>query len=77
MKNEKSLMIFSGNSNTKLATDVAKHLNQSVGKAIVGTFSDGEISVEIQENVRGQDIFVVQPTCHPANKNLMELMVKL
>ncbi len=75
MKNEKSLMIFSGNSNTELAAAVAKHLNLSVGKAIVGTFSDGEISVEIQENVRGQDIFIVQPTCHHANKNLMELMV--
>jgi len=75
MKNEKSLMIFSGNSNTQLAIDVAKHLNLSVGKATVGTFSDGEISVEIQENVRGQDIFIIQPTCHPANKNLMELMV--
>ena len=75
MKNDESLMIFSGNSNPQLAADVAKHLSLSVGKATVGTLSDGEISVEIQENVRGQDIFIIQPTCHPTNKNLMELMV--
>ena len=75
MKDEKSLMVFAGNSNPKLASDVAKNLNLSVGKAAVGTFSDGEISVEIQENVRGQDVFIIQPTCNPTNKNLMELMV--
>ncbi|MFL2559907.1 MAG: ribose-phosphate pyrophosphokinase [Gammaproteobacteria bacterium] len=75
MKNERPLMIFSGNSNIKLATDVAAHLNQSIGKASVTTFSDGEISVEIQENVRGQDIFIIQPTCSPTNNNLMELMI--
>lgn len=75
MKDEKSLMVFAGNSNPKLASDVAKNLNLSVGKAAVGTFSDGEISVEIQENVRGQDVFIIQPTCNPTNKHLMELMV--
>ncbi|MBS82876.1 MAG: ribose-phosphate pyrophosphokinase [Gammaproteobacteria bacterium] len=75
MKNEESLMIFTGNSNAKLANDVAKNLNLSVGKALVNTFSDGEISVEIQENVRGQDIFVIQPTCYPANHHLMELLI--
>ena len=75
MKNERPLMIFSGNSNMKLATDVASHLNQSIGKSSVTTFSDGEISVEIQENVRGQDIFIIQPTCYPTNNNLMELMI--
>lgn len=75
MKNDKPLMIFSGNSNKQLAIDVAKHLNISVGKASVTTFSDGEISVEIQENVRGQDIFIIQPTCKPTNDNLMELMI--
>ena len=68
-------MIFAGNSNKTLADDVAKHLNITVGKASVTTFSDGEISVEIQENVRGQDIFIVQPTCKPTNDNLMELMI--
>ncbi len=68
-------MIFTGNSNEKLAQNVAENLNLSVGKASVNTFSDGEISVEIQENVRGQDIFVIQPTCYPANHHLMELLI--
>ena len=68
-------MIFSGNSNRRLAEDVANYLNISVGKASVTTFSDGEISVEIQENVRGQDIFIIQPTCQPTNDHLMELMI--
>jgi ribose-phosphate pyrophosphokinase len=75
MKNDKPLMIFSGNSNKKLAVDVASHLKLSVGKAAVTTFSDGEVSVEIQENVRGQDIFIIQPTCQPTNDHLMELMI--
>jgi ribose-phosphate pyrophosphokinase len=75
MKNDKPLMIFSGNSNMQLAKKVASHLKLSIGKASVSTFSDGEISVEIQENVRGQDIFIIQPTCMPTNDTLMELMV--
>ena len=75
MKNDKPLMIFSGNSNMHLAKKVASHLKLSIGKASVSTFSDGEISVEIQENVRGQDIFIIQPTCMPTNDTLMELMV--
>ena len=75
MKNDKPLMIFSGNSNKQLAVDVASHLKLSVGKASVSTFSDGEVSVEIQENVRGQDIFIIQPTCQPTNNHLMELMI--
>ena len=75
MKNDKPLMIFSGNSNKQLAIDVASHLKLSVGKASVSTFSDGEVSVEIQENVRGQDIFIIQPTCQPTNNHLMELMI--
>ena len=75
MKNERPLMIFSGNSNRRLAGDVANYLNISVGKASVTTFSDGEISVEIQENVRVQDIFIIQPTCQPTNDHLMELMI--
>ena len=75
MKNDKPLMIFSGNSNMQLAKKVASHLKLSVGKATVTTFSDGEISVEIQENVRGQDIFIIQPTSQPTNNHIMELMV--
>jgi len=69
------LMIFTGNANPRMAQDVVKHLNQSVGRAIVGKFSDGEVMVEIMENVRGKDVFVLQSTCQPTNDNLMELMV--
>ncbi len=70
-----SLMVFTGNANPKLAADVVKRLHISLGRANVGRFSDGEVNVEILENVRGQDVFVLQPTCAPTNDNLMELMV--
>ena len=70
-----SLMVFTGNANPKLAADVVKRLNISLGRAQVGRFSDGEINVEILENVRGQDVFILQPTCAPTNDNLMELIV--
>jgi ribose-phosphate pyrophosphokinase len=69
------LMIFAGNANTRLAQDVAKRLSLSLGRAVVGKFSDGEVMVEIMENVRGKDVFVLQSTCAPTNDNLMELMV--
>jgi len=69
------LMVFAGNANPRLAADVAKHLNMSLGRAVVGKFSDGEVMVEIMENVRGKDVFVLQSTCQPTNDNLMELMV--
>src|SRR5512139_3824345 len=69
------LMIFAGNANPRLAQDVVKHLNLSLGRAVVGKFSDGEVMVEIMENVRGKDVFVLQSTCQPTNDNLMELMV--
>jgi ribose-phosphate pyrophosphokinase len=69
------LMVFTGNANPKLAQDVAKHLGQSIGRAIVGKFSDGEVMVELLENVRGKDVFVLQSTCAPTNDNLMELLV--
>ena len=68
------LMLFTGNSNISFAQLVANHLGVSLGKAIVSKFSDGEIAVEILENVRGCDVFVVQSTCHPTNDNLMELL---
>jgi ribose-phosphate pyrophosphokinase len=71
----KSSMIFSGNANKALAKSVAKNLGITLGKASVKTFSDGEISVEIEENVRGQDIYVIQPLCDPVNDNLMELLI--
>jgi ribose-phosphate pyrophosphokinase len=69
------LMVFSGNANPPLAQSIANHLRMNLGKAVVNQFSDGEIMVEIMENVRGRDIFVVQPTCAPTNNNLMELLV--
>src|SRR5688572_32765918 len=69
------LMVFTGNANPRLAQEVAKHLNLSLGRAVVGKFSDGEVMVEIMENVRGKDVFVLQSTCAPTNDNLMELMV--
>ena len=69
------LMVFTGNANPRLAQDVVKHLNISLGRAIVGKFSDGEVMVEILENVRGKDVFVLQLTCMPTNDTLMELMV--
>lgn len=69
------MKIFSGNANIALAKRVADHLQMSLGKAIVGNFSDGETMVEVMENVRGQDVFIVQPTSAPANNNLMELLI--
>ncbi|MDT0636356.1 ribose-phosphate diphosphokinase [Spectribacter hydrogenoxidans] len=69
------LMVFTGNANPVLARDVAGYLKVPVGKASVGKFSDGEVMVEIEENVRGRDVFVVQPTCQPTNDNLMELLM--
>ncbi len=70
-----NMMVFAGNSNPQLADEIAKRLNMPLGNAIVGQFSDGEVMVEIMENVRGKDVFIVQPTCAPTNKNLMELLV--
>jgi ribose-phosphate pyrophosphokinase len=70
-----SLMVFTGNANPKLASDVVKRLNISLGRAHVSRFSDGEINVEIMEHVRGHDVFVLQSTSVPTNDNLMELIV--
>ena len=70
-----SLMVFTGNANPKLAADVARHLKIELGQAIVGRFSDGEVMVELLENVRGKDVFVLQSTCAPTNDSLMEIMV--
>ena len=69
------MMVFSGNANPQLAKAVCGYLDLSLGKAIVDRFSDGEIQVEIMENVRGRDVFIIQPTCKPTNDNLMELLV--
>ena len=75
MHNASSLMLFSGNANRKLAEDVAHTLGEPLGKAMIGAFSDGEVQVEIDENVRNQDVFVMQATCAPTAENLMELLV--
>ncbi len=68
-------MVFTGNSNKMLAAEVAWHLGIELGKASVGRFSDGEVAVEIEQNVRARDVFVIQSTCAPTNDNLMELLV--
>lgn len=69
------LMVFTGNANSRLAQDVVRQLNLSLGRSIVGRFSDGEVMFELLENVRGKDVFVLQSTCAPTNDNLMELLV--
>jgi ribose-phosphate pyrophosphokinase len=69
------LMVFSGNANPELANEIARTLGLPLGNAGVSLFSDGEINIEIRENVRGNDVFVVQPTCAPTNRNLMELIL--
>jgi len=71
------MMVFSGNANVRLSAEIATYLNIPLGKAVVGQFSDGEVVAEIQENVRGRDIFVVQSTGAPTNDNLMELLVMI
>jgi ribose-phosphate pyrophosphokinase len=68
-------MIFSGSTNRELAQHIVEHLNLPLGKALIGRFSDGETMVEIQENVRGRDIFIIQSTCAPSNDTLMELII--
>jgi ribose-phosphate pyrophosphokinase len=73
----KNLAIFSGNSNIPLAESICNNLNIPLGKIILKQFSDGEISVKIDENVRGRDVFIVQPVSYPANDNLMELILIL
>ena len=70
-----NLMVFSGNANPKLALSVVQHLSLPLGRVRVSRFSDGEVMVEVNENVRGKDVFVLQSTCAPTNDNLMELMI--
>lgn len=71
------LMVFTGNANPTLATAIARHLQISLGHAEVDSFSDGEVYVEILENIRGKDVFIFQPTCAPTNDNLMELLAMI
>ena len=72
-----NMMVLTGNANPVLAEKVAHHLGMPLGKVQVGRFSDGETLVEIMDNVRGHDVFIIQPTCAPSNDNLMELLVML
>ncbi|MGQ0529145.1 MAG: ribose-phosphate diphosphokinase [Panacagrimonas sp.] len=74
---ETSLMLFTGNANPQLAQEIANYMRVSLGKAMIGKFSDGEVQIEILENVRGKDVFVIQPTCAPTNDNFMELVMML
>ena len=75
MISKPNLDIFTGTANPELANEVAKILGMNISSADIGYFSDGEIKVEIQENVRGHDTFIIQPTCSPTNKNVMEVML--
>mgnify|MGYP000008784411 CR=1 FL=1 len=71
------MMVFSGNAHPELSAEIASYLSLPLGKAVVDHFSDGEVLVEIQDNVRGRDVFIVQPTSAPTNNNLMELLVMI
>ena len=77
MNSKNNLVIFSGNSNPGLAKKIVKKLKKPLGKATVGRFSDQEMNIKIEENVRGKDVFIVQSTCFPANDNLMELIIMI
>jgi ribose-phosphate pyrophosphokinase len=70
-----TMAVFSGSANPQLAYDIVRHLSVPMGRADVSRFSDGEITVELMENVRGRDVYIVQPTCPPANDHIMELLV--
>ena len=70
-----SMMVFSGNANLRLASSIAHELNVPMGRAVVGRFSDGEVMIEVMENVRGRDVYIIQPTCVPTADNFMELLV--
>jgi len=73
----KKLVVFTGNAHPKLAEDIVDYLKISLGDALVSRFSEGEIRVKINENVRGKDVFIIQPTCPPPNENLMELLIMI
>lgn len=74
---DNGIMVFTGNANISLAKDIVRHLNMRLGRASVEIFSDGEVMVEIGENVRGKDVFIIQPTCAPTNNHVMELLVMI
>src|SRR5262245_7087381 len=75
--NNHKLKVFSGRANVPLAEKIANHLGDTLGRITLANFPDGEISVRIEEDVRGRDVYLIQPTCPPVNDNLMELLVML
>jgi ribose-phosphate pyrophosphokinase len=75
MSDDGTTALFAGNANPLLAQEIARHLAMPLGRSSVGRFSDGEVNVELMENVRGRDVFIIQPTCPPVNDHLMELLV--
>ncbi len=75
MENYEDLLIFSGNSNRELSERICQHLGTHPGEAVVSKFNDGETRIEINSNVRGKDVFIIQSTCFPANQNIMELLI--
>ncbi len=75
MSDDATIALFAGNANPQLAQEIARHLTMPLGRSFAGRFSDGEVNVELMENVRGRDVFIIQPTCPPVNDNLMELLV--
>ena len=77
MKSRETLQIFSGNANPCLAREIAQHLGMPLGDAAIRQFADGEIHLQIQENVRGADVFIIQPTCTPVDRHLMELLLMI
>ncbi len=75
--NPDAIKVFTGNAHPRLAEEICRYIGISLGNAYVGTFSDGEIQVKVDESVRGKDVFIIQPTCPPVNHNLMELLIML
>ena len=72
-----NLKLFTGNANPELAQEIAEYIGTKVGDAQVKHFSDGEISIMIDESVRGDDVYIIQPTCTPVNDNMMELLIMI
>jgi ribose-phosphate pyrophosphokinase len=71
------MIVFSGNSNKDLASKICKNLKLKMGQGLISRFSDGEVRIKIEENVRGKDVFVVQSTCSPVNESIMELLIMI
>lgn len=74
---DSEMQLFTGNANRPLAEDVATHLGVELGRMTVGRFADGEVTVVVQDNVRGKDVYILQPTCPPVNENIMELLLMI